>query len=142
MDVRAPKKGFLERAKSTGRTAPEMSAQPAAPASAPSQSAVEPEITRGPKFVQISTVQIDCIAPVIGPTAAIFRQLLVLSYKAGGKPFVLPNAAEFGFDRDQRHHALTKFKKCGAISIRNRPGKSPLITMLWEHKKRKQPVIL
>jgi hypothetical protein len=70
-------------------------------------------------------------------TQSVFRRLQFLAPygKAQGKAFELPDADVFGFHKDQRYRALTELKKCGLISVKRRRGKSPLIAMLWEHKK-------
>ncbi len=64
-------------------------------------------------------------------TLHIFRRLQFLAPygKARGKLFVLPDAAAFGFSRDQRHRALIELEKCELISVERRRGRSPLINI-------------
>jgi len=127
MDTKA-KVFSLERVRSTGRTAK---------VDTPETSTPETPITKaalGPKFVQISMAQIHRLRPAINLPTFVYLQLQILSYKAGGKPFELPVNA-FGLSRDQRWRALTELKQCGLISVKDHPGRSPLITMLWEYKK-------
>jgi hypothetical protein len=126
MDAKA---GFsLDRCKSTGKAPPRKDTVPA-----PSRP------VQGPLFVMISMAQHHRLMQITNPTTLqIFQRLQFLAPygKARGKAFELPDAGAFGFNKDQRSRALTELKKCGLISVKPRPGKSPLIAILHEHKKR------
>jgi hypothetical protein len=101
--------------------------------SAPSK--VKPK--QGPKFVMTSSAQDRRLRQVTSATALhVFRRLQFLAPygKARGKPFALPDAAVFGFNRDQRHRALIELGRCGLISAEPRRGTSPMITMLGEYR--------
>jgi hypothetical protein len=121
------KVSFLQRARST-RAAP-----PSKPASRPPAT----KAAQGPQFVMTSREQARRLMQVSNATRPVFERLQFLAPygKAQGKAFELPDATTFGFSRDQRSRALTELKKCGLISVKDRPGQSPLITMLWEYKK-------
>jgi hypothetical protein len=119
MDAKA---GFLDRCKSTGK-APKTPAAPSQPA----------ESKQGPKFVMTTRAQIRRLRRITNGTALhIFFELQLLAPygKAQGKSFELPDATAFGFSRKQRHYALIELRKCGLISVKQRRGLTPLITML------------
>jgi hypothetical protein len=123
------KTGFMQRAKSTGRAS---KVQPAS-----SDDAANAKPARGKQFIPLSREQLNRRLQITNlTTLQIFLSLQdIAPYgKAQSTAFELRDVV--GFNRNQRHRALTELEKCGLISVKRRPGRSAQITMLHEYAKR------
>ena len=84
-------------------------------------------------FVMVARAQSDLLDQAVNfATERVFRHLLFLKFKSGGKPVRLANAAlaHVGIHRLKKWRALRELEALGLIQVTRRPGKSPEIIVL------------
>ena len=92
---------------------------------------------RMPKFKEwFAPITVSRFERLNDLSVACWRLFTILFYEnidSRGKPFALPDYtpdAFGGMSRSSIHRALLRLEACGLISIRRRPSKPPLITVL------------
>jgi hypothetical protein len=85
------------------------------------------------EFALITREQLERLAPTMSAaTLKVFLFLLLIDWKARGKPILVANGGleQFGVSRFAKSRALPELAGLGLIEIRRRPRKSPEIVVL------------
>jgi hypothetical protein len=88
---------------------------------------------RKEQFVKVPMSVIDAVSKSIrDKTYPVLIHLLHESWKAHGKPVKVPNEflAGLGISRHAKTEALKKLERAGVISVKRRPGKSPVVKIV------------
>ena len=83
-------------------------------------------------FVMVTRAQSDRLDKAVHFATEVFRHLLFMSFKAGGRPVRLANAAlvQKGIHRKSKRRALLELEALGLIQVGRRPRKSPEVIIL------------
>jgi hypothetical protein len=85
------------------------------------------------EFAQITREQIERFAPAkSAATLKVFLFLLLIDWKAPGKPILLANGGikQLGVTRYAKYRAMSELVEWGLIKIRKHPSKSPEVLIL------------